>query len=92
MSPRNFVWLALAAVVSTVLALFSWSAGNDWSDARVAGEKLMPAFAADPAKVAGLEIAQGETTVRRIYHLDRGYERLGEKLQLVGADIQRVDD
>ncbi len=36
--------------------------------------------------------ANGETTVRRIYHLDRGYERLEEKLQLVGADIERVDD
>ncbi len=36
--------------------------------------------------------AQGETQVRRIYHLDRGYERLEEKLQLVGADIERVDD
>ena len=37
-------------------------------------------------------VAKGETTVRRIYHLDRGYERLEEKLQLVGADIERVGD
>lgn len=36
--------------------------------------------------------ADGESEVRRIYHLDRGYERLEEKLQLVGADIQRVGD
>ncbi|MCK0129614.1 UDP-N-acetylglucosamine 1-carboxyvinyltransferase [Erythrobacter sp. F6033] len=36
--------------------------------------------------------SEGETTVRRIYHLDRGYERLEEKLQLVGADIERVGD
>ena len=36
--------------------------------------------------------AEGETTVRRIYHLDRGYERLEEKLSLVGADIERVGD
>ncbi len=41
--------------------------------------------------IAGLA-AQGETTVRRLYHLDRGYERLEEKLQLVGADIERVGD
>jgi UDP-N-acetylglucosamine 1-carboxyvinyltransferase len=34
--------------------------------------------------------ATGETTVSRIYHLDRGYERLEEKLQAVGADIERV--
>lgn len=39
--------------------------------------------------IAGLA-ARGETTVNRIYHLDRGYERLEEKLSAVGADIQRV--
>lgn len=39
--------------------------------------------------LAGLA-AEGETLVNRIYHLDRGYERLEEKLSAVGADIQRV--
>jgi UDP-N-acetylglucosamine 1-carboxyvinyltransferase len=39
--------------------------------------------------LAGLA-AEGETTVARVYHLDRGYERLEEKLQAVGADIERV--
>ena len=37
-------------------------------------------------------VADGETQVSRIYHLDRGYERLEEKLQAVGADIERVSD
>ncbi|MCW3837162.1 UDP-N-acetylglucosamine 1-carboxyvinyltransferase [Sphingomonas canadensis] len=41
--------------------------------------------------VAGLA-AEGETQVNRVYHLDRGYERLEEKLQAVGADIERVGD
>ncbi len=41
--------------------------------------------------IAGLA-AEGETVVNRIYHLDRGYERLEEKLQAVGADIERVSD
>ncbi|WP_324751036.1 UDP-N-acetylglucosamine 1-carboxyvinyltransferase [Sphingomonas sp. LY54] len=41
--------------------------------------------------LAGLA-AEGETQVSRIYHLDRGYERLEEKLQGVGADIERVSD
>lgn len=41
--------------------------------------------------VAGL-VADGVTEVRRIYHLDRGYERLEEKLRLVGADVERVED
>ncbi len=39
--------------------------------------------------IAGLA-ARGETQVNRIYHLDRGYERLEEKLAAVGADIERV--
>jgi len=41
--------------------------------------------------LAGLA-AEGETQVQRVYHLDRGYERLEEKLQAVGADIERVGD
>ncbi len=41
--------------------------------------------------LAGLA-AEGETQVSRIYHLDRGYERLEEKLSAVGADIERVGD
>lgn len=39
--------------------------------------------------LAGL-MAEGVTTVHRIYHLDRGYENLVEKLQACGADIERV--
>jgi len=34
--------------------------------------------------------AEGESVIHRIYHLDRGYERLEEKLAAVGADIERV--
>ena len=41
--------------------------------------------------LAGLA-AEGETQVNRVYHLDRGYERLEEKLQAVGADIERASD
>jgi UDP-N-acetylglucosamine 1-carboxyvinyltransferase len=39
--------------------------------------------------VAGL-VADGETTVRRVYHLDRGYEHIEQKLSAVGADIERI--
>ncbi|MEL0022329.1 MAG: hypothetical protein VW709_20890, partial [Rickettsiales bacterium] len=41
--------------------------------------------------LAGLE-AKGETTVSRIYHLDRGYERLVGKLRDCGAVIERIAD
>ena len=39
--------------------------------------------------LAGL-VAEGETIVGRIYHLDRGYENLEEKLASLGADVRRV--
>jgi UDP-N-acetylglucosamine 1-carboxyvinyltransferase len=39
--------------------------------------------------IAGL-VAEGETLVDRIYHLDRGYDRMEEKLRGIGADIERV--
>src|SRR6266545_1335568 len=41
--------------------------------------------------IAGL-VAEGRTTVDRIYHLDRGYERIEEKLSALGARIRRVSD
>ena len=39
--------------------------------------------------LAGL-VAKGETLVDRIYHIDRGYERIEEKLKLLGAKIERI--
>ena len=39
--------------------------------------------------IAGL-VAQGETVVDRIYHLDRGYDQMETKLRGVGADIERM--
>jgi UDP-N-acetylglucosamine 1-carboxyvinyltransferase len=39
--------------------------------------------------IAGL-VADGETLVQRIYHLDRGYDRMERKLRELGADIERI--
>jgi UDP-N-acetylglucosamine 1-carboxyvinyltransferase len=39
--------------------------------------------------LAGL-VARGETVIERIYHLDRGYERLEEKLTALGARVRRI--
>ena len=39
--------------------------------------------------IAGL-VAEGETTVERIYHLDRGYDQMETKLRSLGADIERI--
>ncbi|MBC8159152.1 MAG: UDP-N-acetylglucosamine 1-carboxyvinyltransferase, partial [Alphaproteobacteria bacterium] len=41
--------------------------------------------------LAGLA-AEGETVVNRVYHLDRGYERIEEKLASCGAEIERVEE
>ena len=41
--------------------------------------------------IAGL-MAEGRTTIDRIYHLDRGYEKIEEKLSMLGARIERVSD
>ncbi len=53
-----------------------------------------PVMASDLRASAGLILAglsaEGETTVSRVYHLDRGYERLEDKLQGLGASVQRV--
>jgi UDP-N-acetylglucosamine 1-carboxyvinyltransferase len=53
-----------------------------------------PVMATDLRASAGLVLAalmaNGQTMVDRIYHIDRGYERIEEKLRLLGADIQRV--
>jgi UDP-N-acetylglucosamine 1-carboxyvinyltransferase len=58
--------------------------------------KGAPVMATDLRASASLVIAglaaQGKTTVERIYHLDRGYDRMEDKLRAVGADIVRVKD
>ena len=57
----------------------------------IAAGHTVSGFDTDPGKLAGLA-ADGETSVGRVYHLDRGYERLEEKLSAVGADIERASD
>jgi UDP-N-acetylglucosamine 1-carboxyvinyltransferase len=54
-----------------------------------------PVMASDLRASAGLVLAglaaDGLTEVARVYHLDRGYERIEEKLGVLGASIQRVN-
>ena len=54
-----------------------------------------PVMASDLRASAALVIAglagSGSTKVNRVYHLDRGYERMEEKLRRLGAHIERVD-
>jgi UDP-N-acetylglucosamine 1-carboxyvinyltransferase len=73
------------------------------ADIRVEGNRLVvtgrptltgaPVMASDLRASAGLILAglaaEGTTEVQRVYHLDRGYERIEEKLRAVGANIER---
>ena len=70
---------------------------TDGHNAFVEGPRLLsgaPVMATDLRASASLIlaglVASGETLVRRVYHLDRGYDRLEEKLQGLGAEIERV--
>ena len=53
-----------------------------------------PVMATDLRASVGLVIAalaaKGETVVGRVYHLDRGFERLEDKLSAVGANVRRI--
>jgi UDP-N-acetylglucosamine 1-carboxyvinyltransferase len=56
--------------------------------------KAAPVMATDLRASMSLVLAalaaEGETVINRVYHLDRGYERLVEKLQACGAEIERL--
>ena len=59
--------------------------------ARLSGANVMATDLRASASlvIAGL-VADGQTVVDRIYHLDRGYERMEDKLRALGADIERI--
>ena len=58
---------------------------------RLRGAEVMATdLRASVSLVLAALVAEGETTVNRVYHLDRGYESLDRKLVQCGADIQRV--
>jgi UDP-N-acetylglucosamine 1-carboxyvinyltransferase len=59
----------------------------------LSGAKVMASdLRASAALVLAGLVARGTTEVKRIYHLDRGYERLEEKLAALGARVERQDD
>lgn len=71
----------------------------DGSAATIKGVEMLrgaPVMASDLRASASLVLAglaaEGETTVARVYHLDRGYERVEEKLSVCGAQIERVSE
>ena len=81
---------------TNVFSLFSLLPGTTYTvEVQAEGETLKldftteaETFFVDAARY-GL-VADGETLVDRIYHLDRGYDRMEAKLRGIGADIERV--
>jgi UDP-N-acetylglucosamine 1-carboxyvinyltransferase len=71
-------------------------------DGRIAAVRGVPYLSGAPVMATDLRasvclvlaglVARNSTEVARVYHLDRGYERLEEKLARLGASIRRVDD
>jgi UDP-N-acetylglucosamine 1-carboxyvinyltransferase len=60
---------------------------------RLKGAPLMATdLRASASLIVAALAAEGETVIKRIYHLDRGYERIEEKLKELGADIRRERD
>jgi UDP-N-acetylglucosamine 1-carboxyvinyltransferase len=68
--------------------------GNTAISEGVAALKAAPVMATDLRASASLVlaglVAEGETVIERIYHIDRGYERIEEKLNRLGARISRI--
>jgi len=57
---------------------------------RLKGAPLMATdLRASASLIVAALAAEGQTTIHRIYHLDRGYEKIEEKLQRLGADVRR---
>jgi UDP-N-acetylglucosamine 1-carboxyvinyltransferase len=60
---------------------------------RLSGAPVMATdIRASAALVLAALVAEGETKISRVYHLDRGYVRIEEKLSALGADIRRVKE
>jgi UDP-N-acetylglucosamine 1-carboxyvinyltransferase len=58
---------------------------------RLTGAQVMATdLRASVSLVIGGLVADGETTINRVYHLDRGFERLEEKLTNCGAQVERI--
>ena len=95
--------IELATVVTLTAAVPTRFSASRASDETESAETLRPleAFSSRLADsrnrasaalvLAGL-VAHGPTRIDRVYHIDRGYEKIEEKLVAVGADIQRVKE
>ena len=63
---------------------------------RPEGRSSAPVMASDLRASAALVlaglVAEGTTEIHRVYHIDRGYEKIEAKLRCLGADVSRAED
>jgi UDP-N-acetylglucosamine 1-carboxyvinyltransferase len=81
------------------MARLGADAAIEGNNAIIKGVKRLsgaPVMASDLRASAGLIlaglVAEGSTEVTRLYHLDRGYEKIDQKLRALGAEVERVQD
>ena len=60
MTPTNFLYLAVATVLSVLFAVVSYASNNQWGSGAVSGGKLFPALSDNLGKVVRIEVQQGE--------------------------------
>jgi hypothetical protein len=63
MTPRNFLYLAIAAALSVLFAFVSYASNNQWGTSKAAGDKMLPALADNISKVARIQIVQGGDSI-----------------------------
>jgi Domain of unknown function (DUF4340) len=62
-TPRSFLYLAIATVLSVLFAIVSYASNNQWSSGKAAGDKLFPKLVSEASQIASVEVRQGDTTV-----------------------------
>jgi len=63
MTPRNFVYLSIAAALSVLFAVVSFASNNQWSTGKAAGAKLFPTLVSEASQIATIEVRQGDNAV-----------------------------
>jgi hypothetical protein len=61
MTPRTFVYLAIAAALSVLFAVVSFASNNQWSTGKAAGDKLFPKLVSEASQIATIEVRQGDS-------------------------------
>ena len=87
--PQQAIEQITAARTWELLEVVKKKLGNTFTPETCAAGVVLTGGTAKLAGIAGL-VAEGQTVIDRIYHLDRGYDQMESKLRGIGADIERV--